>query len=717
MWVKSNSSKRNRVEIQGNTKVYLFLIVLTGLLSLLAVPLLPAETILIATLTLLPAWFFLERRDFPRSYSLLWLILTLGFVLGTLAEMIISHRSPLTTLPLQLIVLQIGRLFTLRYRHSLFQCWLISLAMVVVAALVGYTFLLFLDILAFLVLTVIFLSMLTIVPTPSTKPSYPLKTILSLVVAGCVMTLFIFLALPRRSTFSGLHLGGRVSPVSGTSVSAPGFTRTLYLNSIRTLTNNENTALEVAFKQSVPTNPLYFRGTALNWFDGFSWNSSPVIHEAGIPAKEPTLRVSRFKKKVPENITATAANGIEYTLNYVGVATNRVFYLPRMMALAQMNSPLSRDAEHGYRLRVSTINEPLSIYSDMGTDKTIPDFPETLTDHEKSRYLSLPSLDEIDKITELSTRIASTGSNDYQQARALSQYLYSTYTYSLDSNVRYGKNVVSDFLFTSQRGHCELFATALAVMLRTRDIPSRLAVGFLVEPTDKHSSTVIVKNKHAHAWVEAYCDEKGWYRFDPTPPAPLTVSTHNMMFTNIMRYCDRVSGTTRHFISNSGIYIQRKAVMLISGIARTIIELFPSRNKWQWFFSRLSRGVVEPSVLVFMVLIAVFDAAIIRLYLKIRRFRGFSIRRRGKRRIVVNPVTFRMYRSIAKWLGVRSWKNAANKTLLEIAEQYNHGHPAFYQKAVRVIASYYNTRFGSPEDIRTAEKDIKRIMKSTPRPS
>jgi hypothetical protein len=73
------------------------------------------------------------------------------------------------------------------------------------------------------------------------------------------------------------------------------------------------------------------------------------------------------------------------------------------------------------------------------------------------------------------------------------------------------------FLFDVRRGHCEYFATAMAVMLRQVGIPSRLVNGFHAGEYNGLSRHWIVHQYDAHSWVDAYLSPYGWVEFDPTP--------------------------------------------------------------------------------------------------------------------------------------------------------------------------------------------------------
>jgi hypothetical protein len=76
---------------------------------------------------------------------------------------------------------------------------------------------------------------------------------------------------------------------------------------------------------------------------------------------------------------------------------------------------------------------------------------------------------------------------------------------------------VGNFLFERKRGHCEYFASAMTVMLRTLGIPARLITGFRGGEFNDITNNYIIRARDAHTWVEAYFPGPGWISFDPTP--------------------------------------------------------------------------------------------------------------------------------------------------------------------------------------------------------
>src|SRR5262249_35384648 len=100
----------------------------------------------------------------------------------------------------------------------------------------------------------------------------------------------------------------------------------------------------------------------------------------------------------------------------------------------------------------------------------------TLSEDERRRRLQLPaSLDP--RIPELAEQLAEGTGTDFAVARQLERGLKIHYGYTLQLPGPV-KDPLADFLFDRRAGHCEDFATALAVLLRARGIPSRVVVGF-----------------------------------------------------------------------------------------------------------------------------------------------------------------------------------------------------------------------------------------------
>ncbi|MBI4579440.1 MAG: DUF3488 domain-containing protein [Planctomycetes bacterium] len=91
-----------------------------------------------------------------------------------------------------------------------------------------------------------------------------------------------------------------------------------------------------------------------------------------------------------------------------------------------------------------------------------------------------------------------------------------TYTLTLP-RIRGPREPIGEFLLETRRGHCEYFASAMAVMCQYKGIPARLVSGYRGGEYNSLGEFLVVRDKHAHAWVEAHVPGKGWKAYDPTP--------------------------------------------------------------------------------------------------------------------------------------------------------------------------------------------------------
>lgn len=147
---------------------------------------------------------------------------------------------------------------------------------------------------------------------------------------------------------------------------------------------------------------------------------------------------------------------------------------------------------------------------------------DILTEFEEDRYLRLPS-GMPKRIRELAEEITAPYENAYDKAKAIEKYFARNgFTYSTtDVAVPSGReDYVDQFLFETKVGYCDNFSTAMAVMLRTVDIPTRWVKGFVtgeaIDVTEDGRTVYQITNNEAHSWVEAYIDGVGWMPFEPT---------------------------------------------------------------------------------------------------------------------------------------------------------------------------------------------------------
>src|SRR2546423_5090616 len=134
----------------------------------------------------------------------------------------------------------------------------------------------------------------------------------------------------------------------------------------------------------------------------------------------------------------------------------------------------------------------------------------------RSTYLQLPpGLDP--RIQEFAREITRKATTPFDKAVAIENHLRSRFAYTLNLTGKPGGDPLAHFLFQTRAGHCEYFASAMIIMLRTLGIPSREVNGFLRGEYNDLAGDYIVRASDAHSWVEVYFPGTGWVAFDPTP--------------------------------------------------------------------------------------------------------------------------------------------------------------------------------------------------------
>ena len=143
----------------------------------------------------------------------------------------------------------------------------------------------------------------------------------------------------------------------------------------------------------------------------------------------------------------------------------------------------------------------------------------SLPDPVRRIYLSLP-VELSPAIRRLAREIApeSECPTDYDKAQRMMAYLSDSgrFTYTLSQTRTEGVEPLEDFLLNRQTGDCAYFASSMVILLRSVGVPARLVNGFKVSEYNPIGGHYVVRQAHAHSWVEAYLEPDGWRTFDPS---------------------------------------------------------------------------------------------------------------------------------------------------------------------------------------------------------
>src|SRR5437879_1567644 len=136
--------------------------------------------------------------------------------------------------------------------------------------------------------------------------------------------------------------------------------------------------------------------------------------------------------------------------------------------------------------------------------------------------------------------------SSYDKARAIEDFLRTRFGYTLNLVGKPGDDPLAHFLFVTRAGHCEYFASAMTILLRTLAIPAREVNGFLPGEYNDLAGDYIVRGSDAHSWVEVYFPGNGWVTFDPTPA---TAETSGLL-SRLAKYIDWVELSWSEWIVN-----------------------------------------------------------------------------------------------------------------------------------------------------------------------
>jgi hypothetical protein len=140
------------------------------------------------------------------------------------------------------------------------------------------------------------------------------------------------------------------------------------------------------------------------------------------------------------------------------------------------------------------------------------DFPQSILDN----YLQLPP-DFPEKVRDLSLKVVNVAESPYMKVVAINAYLARIPYKTEVEPPPEGADGVEYFLLTRKTGFCIHYASAMAVMLRSVGVPSRLAVGYLPGEPGEKAGEYVLRDKFYHAWSQVYFPGYGWVDIEATP--------------------------------------------------------------------------------------------------------------------------------------------------------------------------------------------------------
>lgn len=654
----------------------------------------------------LRAYFLWERRSVAiseRSTTLL----TLAYFIFFAADYFVISRAFLPATIHLAVFAVIVRLFSLRQQRDSVTLAILAFLMVLAAAILTVDSLFLVSFAAFLLVamtTFILFEMRHSMGTADLRakaleltsgrgsfPSSVARVAFGLMLMILAASAVLFLILPRRSA-------GYLGTYSfGTDFSS-GFSDRVRLGQIGRIQQSDAVVMHVEIDgDRAGRYNLYWRGVALSNFDGRMWSKPRqefVLHRS---FGEDSFAIPGHEESESARPRTTASPDlIHYRVLMEPIGTNVFFLAPRpgklfgnyqFVAADSAGAVYDMDPRHGisrYEAESDIAKPSPRSLRDAGDD-----YPADLAE----MYLQVPPMDL--RVRQLAERVTASDENEFDRVAAVERYLRTNYQYTLELPTSQPADPIANFLFERRRGHCEYFASAMAVMLRTIGIPTRIVNGFRSDEFNDLTGNYIVRAKDAHAWVEAYFPGYGWQTFDPTPAGAVGAPQG---WARVSLYFDAMASLWREWVVSYDVthqYVLGQSVVnetrQLWDRARTWThKLYGSLLRWgAKIHHRAERSPMEwvvPTVLLCLLFLILRNSPRILRFLRERRLRAHPERDPEQAATI-------WYRRMARAVARKGLEKPENVTPQEFVEKI--GDASLREPVARFTTVYESARFGN----------------------
>jgi len=439
------------------------------------------------------------------------------------------------------------------------------------------------------------------------------------------------------------------------------------------------------------------RGTSFDRFDGVRWSRTPSDGVRREEAYGALLLFPREPRGRPYEELHLIAAPLDGGVVFLPEGARSLRMTPRIES--GLTIPRVVVARPGLDLRAAAL-DGVDLDYVVFVDASSTDVPEPIDDAMRAKLLKVPPGHA--RLAALAETIALGASNDREIAERIESYLGRSgrFRYSLTTTPSGDRRPLEHFLFESRSGHCELYASAMAIMLRSRGIPARNVTGFLGGRWNAYGGFHAIVQGDAHSWVEAYVDGS-FRRYDPTPaeradatPEPTIIDSVRAIFDAMrMRWARDVVG-----------YDMQRQLEVFRSIRDVFRRSTPeerelvSEEPWE-----TDQRTSRPSSV--WIVVAVFVAAI---------GVAFVVVRRRRARAPVDEIE-RMYRALDRALAAKGLARPTSRTPLEHAVFVRASGFAAADAVERITEAYATARYAraawTPAQIVALEADLRAIAK------
>jgi transglutaminase-like putative cysteine protease len=467
------------------------------------------------------------------------------------------------------------------------------------------------------------------------------------------MTLAIFVVVPRVGQgFMNLQRsrGQRVA----------GFGNQIELGGFGVIRDDPTVVLRVTplpkVDEKAPRMSLRMRGTSFDRYDGRRWTRSASLSTLLPTIDHEHYTIRRDFDPARDQRLLIVLDHLDEPVVFLPYGTVGLSVPPRVAQAQQVTRELLNGP--GFDVRYEDPDELGLVYTAyVSRDPVDADLP-ILSSERRTRYLQVPKGQE--RIAELARTVTAGASSDGEMAQRLLAFMHSKrFTYSLEQPDVKDKNPLDVFLFDARRGHCEYFASAMAIMLRTLGVPARNVTGFVGGRYNPYGGYYALRQGDAHSWVEAYIEGRGWSTFDPTPSARAELGPRQSLWADLQAFTDALR--TRWMTSVVG-YDLRTQVSMLRKLARFFSSSSPHTTAADGGSAHNDFGAWKQLAKLLALLATAVGCVVIAIILRARR----SKRRLGVRAIAPQVAeAVRLYIDLEKALTANGRMRPPGSTPLE----------------------------------------------------
>ena len=380
-----------------------------------------------------------------------------------------------------------------------------------------------------------------------------------------VMTLTIFVAVPRVGQ-------GFLSLQRGQGQRVAGFGNQIELGGFGVIRDDPTVVLRVTplprVDEKAPRIALRLRGTSFDNYDGKRWTRSPNPPKLLQTSDRESYTIRRPAELPRDQQLQIVLDHLDEPVVFIPYGTVALHVPARIVSAQKVTRGLFTGP--GMDLRYDDPNELGLVYTAfVSKSPEEADLP-ALPSERRTRYLQVP--DGHEQVAQLAHDLTRDSPGELDSAQRIMRYLQSRrFKYSLTQPDVKGQPPLPSFLFEARSGHCEYFASAMAIMLRTIGIPARNVTGFVGGRYNPYGGYYALRQGDAHSWVEAYIEGRGWVTYDPTPVLRGELGPKSNLWADLQALFDALK--TRWLTSVVGYDLRTQVNML-----RQLSRFFASRD-------------------------------------------------------------------------------------------------------------------------------------------